>query len=183
MLLSSHLENGKNFLSIPTIIKPDLLWTGKQLISLIIPRINLSRVSLSHSEELCSDLSYNDTRVLIINGELLSGIIDKRTIGASNGSIIHVIWKEYGPEETTQFISQFQVIVNNWLIWNGFSVGIGDTISSSEINKNVYKIIHSAKKKVELVAKKDLINFKENLSNKIIRDTLHYVYLFFFFQT
>jgi DNA-directed RNA polymerase II subunit RPB1 len=171
MLLSSHLENGKNLLSVPTILKPNLLWTGKQLISLIIPHINLSRVSLSHSEELCSDLSYNDTRVLIINGELLSGIIDKRTIGASNGSIIHVIWKEYGPEETTRFISQFQVIVNNWLIWNGFSVGIGDTISSSEINKNVYKIIHGAKKKVELVAKKDLINFKENLSNKIIRDT------------
>jgi DNA-directed RNA polymerase II subunit RPB1 len=147
MLLSCHLENGKDLLPVPAIIKPILLWTGKQLISLIIPKINLSRVSLSHSGEDNSNISYTDTRVLVIRGELLSGIIDKRTIGASGGSIIHVIWKEYGPEETTKFISQFQLIVNNWLLSNGFSVGIGDTISSPEINQNVSKIIHTAKKK------------------------------------
>jgi len=171
MLLSAQIENVKTILPIPAIIKPFPLWTGKQLISLIIPKINLSRVSLSHSEEDRSNISSNDTRIIIINGELLSGIIDKRTIGASSGSIIHVSWREHGPIETTKFISQFQLIVNSWLLTNGFSVGIGDVISNLEIKKKVFHIIKKAKKKAEQVAKKDLINVEDNSSSKIIKET------------
>ena len=171
MLLTIQIENLKSLYPVPAIIKPRILWTGKQLISLIIPRINLSRVSLNHSEKDRSNLSINDTRVIIINGELISGIIDKRTIGASNGSIIHVTWKEYGPLETTRFISQFQLLVNNWLLINGFSVGIGDVISNIRMEKKVHEIINNAKQKAEQIAKKDLINCKKNVSNKVIQET------------
>ena len=171
MLLSVQIDNNRTLLPVPTIIKPKLLWTGKQLISLIIPKINLSRVSLSHSEEDRSNISFDDTRIIVINGELICGIIDKRTIGASSGSIIHVAWREHGPKETTKFISQFQLIVNNWLLMNGFSVGVGDVISNYKIKKKVYQIIDNAKKKADQLAKKDLLNLKEQVSNKIISET------------
>ena len=171
MLFSASIENSKNLIPVPAILKPKSLWTGKQLISMVIPKINLSRVSSNHSIEDHSNISLDDTRVLIINGELLSGMIDKRTIGASNGSIIHITWRECGPQEAAKFISQFQIIVNNWLLFNGFSVGIEDVISNYEIKKKVFQIISNAKKKTEQLSKRDIINENTNHSNEIIRET------------
>jgi len=171
MVLSVQIENIKTILPVPAIIKPIMLWTGKQLISLVIPKINLSRVSLSHSVEDRSNISVDDSRIIIINGELISGIIDKRTIGSSSGSIIHVAWREHGPKETARFISQFQLIANNWLLINGFSVGVGDVISNFKIKEKVSQIINNAKKKADQIAKKELLNSKEHISNKIISET------------
>lgn len=33
-----------------------------------------------------------------MNGELLSGIICKKTIGSSSGSLLHLVWLDSGPE-------------------------------------------------------------------------------------
>ncbi len=37
------------------------------------------------------NISIADTVVLVEQGELLMGILDKNTLGASNGSMIHII--------------------------------------------------------------------------------------------
>mmetsp|Transcript_26273 Transcript_26273/g.86336 ORF Transcript_26273/g.86336 Transcript_26273/m.86336 type:complete len:1474 (-) Transcript_26273:1121-5542(-) len=130
---------------LPAIYKPRILWTGKQLISTIIPCINLSRTCISHPEHEKAYVTSGDTRVIIFQGQLLSGMIDKRTIGATSGGLIHVIWKDIGPSACSYFISNFQIIVNNWLQLNGFSVGIGDCIPTKMVKKDVSLIIKTAK--------------------------------------
>jgi DNA-directed RNA polymerase II subunit RPB1 len=58
---------------------------------LIIPKINLEKSDIDKKFDL------KDQNILIKNGELLSGILTKGTIGSSSGGIIHIIWKEKGP--------------------------------------------------------------------------------------
>jgi len=41
-----------------------------------------------------------DDGVLIENGKLIFGIVEKKTVGASQGGLVHVIFCEKGPEAT-----------------------------------------------------------------------------------
>ncbi|KAJ6577080.1 DNA-directed RNA polymerase II, subunit 1 [Mycena sp. CBHHK59/15] len=63
------------------------------------------------------------------NGEIISGIVEKKTVGASQGGLVHVVFREKGPEATRQLFTGLQMVVNYWLFHNGFSIGIGDTIA------------------------------------------------------
>ena len=77
----------------PAILKPKPIWTGKQVFNLIIPKqINLIRFSAWHDEGESRFITPADTVVRIEKGELLSGILCKKTLGTSMGSLIHVIW-------------------------------------------------------------------------------------------
>ena len=71
-------------------------------------------------------------QVLIQNGELLTGTLCKKTLGASGGSLIHIIWMEEGPEAARAFLSQSQYTTNHWLLQHGFSIGIGDTVADAK---------------------------------------------------
>lgn len=81
----------------PAILKPEPLWTGKQVFNLIIPKqINLIRYSSWHNDNERGPITPGDTMVRIEKGELLTGTLCKKTLGTSTGSLIHVIW--YTPE-------------------------------------------------------------------------------------
>lgn len=49
--------------------------------------------------------SGGDKNILIQKGELHCGILTKGTIGNSSGGLIHIIWKEYGPDACRDFLS------------------------------------------------------------------------------
>ena len=53
----------------------------------------------------------------------------KGQVGNTGGGIVHIIWKEYGPEACKNFLSQVQGVVNNWLVLHGFTVGVSDIIA------------------------------------------------------
>jgi len=133
----------------PAILKPKKLWTGKQLFSLIIPDINLVRFTSTHNDKEENECSYGDTRVIIERGELLSGILCKKSLGSANGSIIHVVMNEHGHEECRKFIDYTQTVVNHWLLNYGFTVGIGDTIADAQTMAKVTQTISSAKNQVK----------------------------------
>lgn len=61
--------------------------------------------------------------------------------------------QEHGPEVCKWFFNGCQRVVNNWLQYNGFSIGIGDTISDVKTMTTINKIINEAKDKVT-----DIIN-------------------------
>jgi DNA-directed RNA polymerase II subunit RPB1 len=107
----------------PAIIKPKPLWTGKQIFSLIIPKINMEKMG---GKTWCCP---GDKNILIKEGELLCGNLTKGTIGSSSGGMIHIIWKEKGPYPTRDFMSNTQLMINNWLHQNGFTVGVQDIIA------------------------------------------------------
>ncbi|KAG2023660.1 RNA polymerase II large subunit [Coprinopsis cinerea AmutBmut pab1-1] len=131
----------------PAILKPKPLWTGKQILSLTIPRgINIQRAS----ENKSSNPVFDDG-MLIENGEFIYGIVDKKIVGASAGGLVHVVFREKGPEATKQLFTGLQMIVNFWLFHNGFSIGIGDTIADARTMEFITKNIAESKAKVAQV--------------------------------
>ena len=79
--------------------------------------------------------------MLIQNGELVTGTLCKKTLGASQGSLIHIIWNEEGPEAARAFLSQTQFCVNYWLLQHGMSIGIGDTVANADTMMKITNII------------------------------------------
>ncbi|KAF5324971.1 hypothetical protein D9619_009833 [Psilocybe cf. subviscida] len=129
---------------IPAILKPKPLWTGKQILSLVIPRgINIHR-----SPDPKSSTAVFDDSILIENGDLIFGIVEKKTIGASQGGLIHVVFPEKGPEATKQLFTGLQMVVNYWPFHNGFSIGIGDTIAGSKTMAYITQTISDCKVQV-----------------------------------
>jgi hypothetical protein len=88
-------------------------------------------------------------------GELLCGVITKSIVGNSAGGLVHIIWKDVGSQACKTFLSNVQLLVNNWLYNHGFSVGVQDIIAKSntissindtllDCKTNVSKILHTA---------------------------------------
>jgi DNA-directed RNA polymerase II subunit RPB1 len=133
----------------PAILKPQALWTGKQVFSTILPLVNLTRNSSTYdSDKTDDDIRHDDTKVIIDQGELICGICDKQTLGTGGGSLIHTIFMEHGSEATRIFLDRTQQIVNNWLIQRGFSIGIGDAIADTVTLDKIEATISAARDKV-----------------------------------
>ncbi|KAI0311763.1 beta and beta-prime subunits of DNA dependent RNA-polymerase [Amylostereum chailletii] len=129
----------------PAIIKPKPLWTGKQILSMVIPRgINIFR-----SPDPKSSNPVFDDGMLIENGEIIFGIVEKKTVGASQGGLVHVVFREKGPEATRTLFTGLQTVVNYWLFHNGFSIGIGDTIADRKTMGYITDTIAKHKTKVQ----------------------------------
>ena len=99
-------------------------FNGKGIISLFLP----------------DDLIYNkvnnkdddEPEVKIYRGVMYEGVFDKNIIGSSHNALHQTIHKEYGSEESTHFIDCIQFSTNNYLLIDGFSVGLGDCLMSQD---------------------------------------------------
>ncbi|XP_066583647.1 DNA-directed RNA polymerase II subunit RPB1 [Prorops nasuta] len=143
----------------PCILKPKPLWTGKQIFSLIIPgNVNMIRTHSTHPDEEDDGpykwISPGDTKVMVEHGELVMGILCKKTLGTSAGSLLHICMLELGHEVCGRFYGNIQTVINNWLLLEGHSIGIGDTIADPQTYLEIQKAIKKAKEDVIEVIQK-----------------------------
>jgi DNA-directed RNA polymerase II subunit RPB1 len=155
----------------PAILKPIPLWTAKQIMSLIIPRINMTGFHSTHPDNEHTDISPGDTKVIVEDGELIAGILCKKTVGSSANGIIHTSMNEHGPEITKNFFDGTQLVVNYWLLQNGFSIGIGDTIADRGTMDAINDTISHAKREVNKIIQKAQQNKLECLPGMTIRES------------
>ncbi|KAF3167652.1 DNA-directed RNA polymerase II subunit rpb1 [Orbilia oligospora] len=150
----------------PAIVKPSPRWTGKQLISMVIPKgINL----VKPDKEGMSPLA--DTGLCVTDGELMFGLFSKKSVGASQGGMIHTIYNEKGWQTCMGFFNGTQRVVNYWLLHNGFSIGIGDTIPDAATIQKIQDIVTQRKAEVDEVTKQAQENLLEALPGMNIRET------------
>lgn len=128
----------------PAILKPKELWTGKQILSMVLPKgINLYR-----TPDPPTPIPVDDNGMWIEDGEILYGIVDKKTVGTSQGGLVHVTFREKGPTTTRDLLSGLQKVVNYWLLHYGFSIGIGDTVPDKGTSSAITDFIDTAKRAV-----------------------------------
>lgn len=122
-----------------------VLWSGHQILSTIMPKkINIKRGNSQYDENSKND----DHFIKIINGQVLSGCFDKDIYQSRTVGIVHSIFNEYGPEETKIFLDNTQKLICNWLVYNGFSVGISDLVVNNETINDFSNTITNMKKQV-----------------------------------
>ncbi|PKL55133.1 MAG: DNA-directed RNA polymerase subunit A', partial [Methanomicrobiales archaeon HGW-Methanomicrobiales-6] len=105
------------------------LWTNKQVFSLVLPD-NLNMVFQASSCQNCEtcrrEMCENDAFVRIINGNLVSGTIDKKGIGAFDGQVLHRIIRQHGMKRAARFIDDVTKLSIRGIMLEGFSFGIDD---------------------------------------------------------
>ncbi|ELA46460.1 hypothetical protein VCUG_02055 [Vavraia culicis subsp. floridensis] len=116
----------------PAVLRPRRLFTGKQMFSCTLPRINYKRDS-----------------VLIKNGILIKGCIDKKVVGTSQGSLVHVLALEN--KNIVRFFDGLQRVVNGFLLQSGFTMGVGDTIADERTLRDVTAGIQASKNEVNML--------------------------------
>jgi DNA-directed RNA polymerase II subunit RPB1 len=163
------VENWDGTIPEPAILKPKPMWTGKQLLSMCIPR----KINIRYRpEDKTPDNDPKDEHVLIDDGELIHGIIVKNMAGAANNGLVHVIFRELGHVAARDFFSACQRIINFWLLHNGFSVGIGDTIVNADTMARITQRMTEAKQKTgELIGQAEENRMKPE-PGMTIRETL-----------
>ena len=85
------------------------------------------------------------TQVLIEHGELISGILCKRSLGTASGSLVHIVALDFGHEVACSLYGNIQTVVNNWTLIEGHSIGIGDCIADSETYEEIQRVTKKAK--------------------------------------
>ena len=165
MNLCYWIPNWDGVIPQPAILKPKPLWTGKQILSLCIPKgIFLQRLDGPLS---CP----KDSGMLILDGEIMFGVVNKSTIGASAGGLIHTTMREKGPTVCAKMFGNVQKVVNYWLLHNGFSIGIGDAIADPETMKTITETIKEAKDQVQDVIKDAQKNLLEAEPGMTLRES------------
>ena len=107
-------------------------WTGKQLVSLILPRIFLEKWTRGAERGTTGPDDPAERYVKIHDGELLHGALCKATLGSATGGILHRICTAFGQEAAAHFLSDFQRIVYTWLPTHGLTMGLADCIVTPE---------------------------------------------------
>ena len=82
---------------------------------------------------------------MIEDGEHVAGILCKKSLGTSAGSLVHIVYLEQGAETAKEFYGDIQKLVNNWLLVEGHSIGIGDCIADSETYQEIQLTIKKSK--------------------------------------
>lgn len=148
LLMKLPMWDGK--VPTPCVFKPKPLWTGKQIFSLLLPKcLSFNGLHSAHPSTEKDPLTIGDTRVVISNGELLTGIICKKSVGTSGGSLIHIIWQDYGPDAVGSFFDGCQFLVNEWMLHHGFSVGLGDCVTDRATQHTIDAVVNGAVEKVD----------------------------------
>jgi len=99
------------------------MYTGKQLFSLFLPK-DFNYVMTSKWSKGTKGITRD---VVIKNGELISGVIDKSSIGAEEPeSVLHRIAKDYGNVQAKKFLNSVLIIVKQYITHYGFSYGYDD---------------------------------------------------------
>lgn len=137
----------------PAILKPEPLWTGKQLFTMLLPDVELVRNNAWHQDSAEETAAAADTKVIIHRGELLTGILCKKTLGTSSGGLVHIIFMQHGADRAAEFLSHVQYVINHWLEIRGFSVGIGDMHIDEQTQHKINSTLGDAMMKVNDLVK------------------------------
>jgi len=75
-------------------------------------------------------INFTDGKVNITNGKLLTGTMGDNIL---NQRIVYYSWDRHGSTITKNFFDNAQRLVTNWLLINGFSVGLGDATTNKSV--------------------------------------------------
>lgn len=118
----------------PAIYKPRPLWTGKQLLSMILPDISFNAYE---------PVDMNDEKVCIRRGYICTGRFNKKIIGKGvERGLIHRMVLQEGNDRTAQFMSMIQFVANDWMTQHSFSTGIQDCSITQDVFKNVRQKVY-----------------------------------------
>ncbi len=110
---------------------PVPMWSGQQLLSTLLPPLNLEMRNSVFGDK---DTEASQNFVKIVNGILEQGVLDKSVFSKQ---LIQMMFNDYGHEMTVDFLDSIQTMIATFLMNSGFSVGISDLIADEDTNSRI----------------------------------------------
>lgn len=151
-----YMVDGHEHLDLPppSILKPVMLWTGKQVFNVMM-RFNKKSKVLVNLDAACRqyravpdqhhDLDKNDGWLCIRNSEIMCGVMDKSTIGSGKkDSVFYVMLRDYGPDVAVEAMNRLAKLAARWLTNQGFSIGISDVYPGDRLTELKKQLVETA---------------------------------------
>lgn len=154
----------------------DNLIPGSLFMSILMPRT----FCYKKKTEVNSSYPYVEIAAGIILPN--SGPLDKNTIGAKAGSIVHRLYKDYSCKTAANFLTEVERLTDYWFRTEGFSFSISDCINDNydEVNKLIFetqtkvdKILENSKQKIisnggktDIYIERDILTVLNSTMNK-----------------
>ena len=119
------------------------LWSGKQLVSMLLPPISLERRVRGAGPEVGPD-DAKERYILIKHGVLVHGRLCKAMLGPGRDTIIHAIMVYHGAAAVKAFISDFQRVMYQFVSRHGFTVGLRDCLAPRDVRRRIRTITNNA---------------------------------------
>lgn len=113
---------------------------SRDLISNFIPDVSFSKKAKFYKPEFEKYIKYkdNEINVVIKNGVLIQGVLDKSTIGQNaDGGLFHTIYGQFGAAISLNCMFNLQQIFDAFLLFKGFTFGFGDIIPNVDVEKQI----------------------------------------------
>jgi len=160
----------------PAITSPDEIWTGKQLASLFFPKdFNYSlKSNVCQKCPTCKkDECENDAYVVIRDGQLLNGVIDKKAIGAGQPeSVLHRLVKDYGTDMGREYIDKAFRLFLSYIDSCGLTIGLDDEELPEEAREKVRNVVKEAEQKTKKLIEIYDQGLLERLAGRTLEETL-----------
>ena len=167
---------------VPAVVKPKALWTGKQLVTTVLKNIRPSThpgITLQGRSQTPGD-SWTDElegQVVIDDGQLLCGILDKAQLGPSTGGFIHAVYEAYGHTIAGRLLSILGRLLTKFLHMSAFSCGIEDLrLTSDGEAKRIENIQGAANAGLEVAAKYVTLENISSQDTPVLQERLEEVY-------
>lgn len=160
----------------PAIRKPTALWTGKQVLSTVlincvprdVPPPTVEGTSKIPAKVLGGEENLSEARVVIRDGELLSGILDKAHYGPTQFGLVHVCYELYGGATSSLVLTAFARLFTHYLqLHAGFTLGIEDILVTEKADGKRKRIMRRARAEGDAVAERALGAAKETSGEEL----------------
>jgi DNA-directed RNA polymerase beta' subunit len=126
-----------------------MIWKGRELLSSVLnPLINLKA----------------GKGVEIQNGVITKGTVDKKLYQDMTYGLIQYVYNELGADECKALFDNTQRLICDWLVYNGFSVGISDLIVNDTTQDKLKNVVKDLKVDVYEIISDIHMNTFENSS-------------------
>ncbi|XP_045123262.1 DNA-directed RNA polymerase I subunit RPA1-like isoform X2 [Portunus trituberculatus] len=142
----------------PTILKPQQLWSGKQVMSTLLLNIipeHKARPSFSFRTSVKVDMwqtdeqrpwrgggsaehrreAMTDSDFVMRDGELLSGVIDKSAIGSTSHGLVHVCYELYGGAIASKVLTAINRLCVYYLKWCGHTISVKEFVTPKSVSE------------------------------------------------
>ena len=149
------------------------MWAGKQIFSLFLPKdFNYSlKATICQSCAKClKEKCPYDAFVVIKNGMLKSGVIDRRSIGAEQSeSILHRIIKDYGAKRGREFLNSLCQVLKLFMSIRGFTYSFDELELSAKAQNKIAKTLEKCEKNVQEL----IVAYKKGTLQRLPGQSLH----------
>ncbi|MBU4501958.1 MAG: DNA-directed RNA polymerase subunit A' [Nanoarchaeota archaeon] len=154
--------------------------TGKEIFSAIIPNDFdfLGNSKACKKCEKCKKTNCDvDAYICIKKGKLISGTIDKNTIGEDNGTLLRALHRKYDADKTLELMGLIFRLGVVSLLRRGFTTGISDSDLPEKAKKEIQDEKEKAYKKVQEYLQQYKDGKIEAYPSKTVEETLELIIL------